>query len=70
MEVGKILCGCVQLYSNLMKHNDYYRTLALCRATVGVIIGLNLTILCILMIIMGCELDFCRSRQIIVFNAI
>ena len=35
-----------------------------------VTIGLNLTILCILMIIMGCELDFCRSRQIIVFNAI
>lgn len=53
-----------------MKHNDYYRTLALCRATVGVIIGLNLTILCILMIIMGCELNFCRSRQIIVFNVI
>ena len=70
MEVGKILCGCVQLYSNLRKHNDYYRMLALCRATVGVTIGLNLTILCILMIIMGCELDFCRSRQIIVFNSI
>ena len=70
MEVGKILCGCVQLYSNLRKHNDYYRTLALCRVTVVVTIGLNLTILCILMIIMGCELDFCRSRQIIVFNAI
>ncbi len=31
MQVGKILCGCVQLYSNLRKHNDYYRTLALCR---------------------------------------
>lgn len=28
MEVGKILCGCVQLYSNLRKHNDYYKTLA------------------------------------------
>lgn len=70
MEVGKILCGCVQLYSNLRKHNDYYQMLALCRATVVVTIGLNLTILCILMIIMGCELDFCRSRQIIVFNAI
>lgn len=70
MEVGKILCGCVQLYSNLMKHNDYYRTLALCRATVVVTIGFNLTILCILMIRMGCELNFCRSRQIIVFNSI
>ena len=31
MEVGKILCGCVQLYSNLRKHNDYYRMLWLCR---------------------------------------
>ena len=70
MQVGKILCGCVQLYSNLRKHNDYYRMLALCRATVVVTIGLNLTILCILMIIMGCELNFCRSRQIIVFNSI
>ena len=70
MEVGKILCGCVHLYSNLRKHNDYYRTLALCRVTVGVIIGLNLTILCILITIMSCELDFWRSRQIIVFNAI
>jgi len=35
-----------------------------------VIMGLNLTILCILMIRMGCEVNFWRSRQIIVFNAI
>ena len=42
----------------------------MCRVTVVVTMGLNLMILCILMIRMGCELNFWRSRQIIVFNSI